>query len=186
MQFLNDFLPIVIFFFAYKVWGIYAATLSAILVCVSQVLYIYFKGKKPQMSQWISLGLIVVLGGATLLFKNEWFIKWKPTALYWLFSILLFGSQWVGQRPIIQRLLEKNIQLTRPVWLKLNFCWAIFFAVMGALNIYIAYHFNTNVWVNFKLFGSLGLTFIFILFQAWFISKSCSHLPADGDNSNAK
>ncbi|MFO1257203.1 MAG: septation protein A [Gammaproteobacteria bacterium] len=171
MQFIYDFLPIVIFFITYKAIDIYAATLAAIAVCVLQVGWTYFKGKKPEMSQWVSLGLIILLGGATVIFKNELFIKWKPTAVYWLFGVALLISQWVGNRPLMQRLLEKNIQLSSRVWRILNMSWSYFFITMGGLNLYIAYHFNTDTWVNFKLFGTLLLTIMFILAQAWYLSR---------------
>ena len=172
MQFFYDFLPIVVFFVAFNAFDIYVATIAAIVICSSQVLYTYFiKGKKPEPSQWISLVLILLLGGATVIFKNEWFIKWKPTAVYWLFSLLLLGSQWIGKKPIMQRLLDKNIQLANSSCRKLNFSWSGFFLAMGAANLYIAYEFSTDVWVNFKLFGTLGLTIVFILGQAWFLSR---------------
>lgn len=182
MQFLFDFLPIVIFFITYKTFDIYTATLAAIGVCILQVGWTYYKGKKPEMSQWISLGLIALLGGATVIFKNEMFIKWKPTAVYWIFGLALLISQWIGAKPLMQRLLEKNIELTRNVWKILNLSWSYFFLSMGGLNLYVAYNYNTDVWVNFKLFGTLGMTLVFILLQAWYLSRHTPHTSYSAKN----
>lgn len=171
MKFLADLFPIILFFIVYKFAGIYAATGAAILASVIQVAYSYFVSKKVDSMQWITLAIITVLGGATLLFHNELFIKWKPTAIEWAFALVFLLSQWVGKKPLTQRLLENNMQLPANLWQRLNLSWVAFFALMGLLNVYVLYHFSTNVWVNFKLFGMLGFTVVFVVWQAYYISK---------------
>jgi intracellular septation protein len=171
MKFFADLFPIILFFIVYKFAGIYAATAAAIVASVLQVAYSYFKAKKVDSMQWITLAIIVVLGGATLFFHNELFIKWKPTAIEWAFAIVFLLSQWFGEKTLTQRLMESNLQLPPELWTRLNFSWVLFFGLMGALNIYVIYHFNTNIWVNFKLFGMLGFTVVFVLWQAFYISK---------------
>jgi intracellular septation protein len=171
MKLLFDFLPILVFFIAYKFFGIYIATAAAIIISVLQVGIHWIRHRNVSSLQLISLVLIIVLGGSTLLFHNEVFIKWKPTALYWALSIFFFGSQIFGSRPCMQRLMESSITLPRHIWLTLNSAWAIFFGLMGILNLYVAYHFSTNTWVNFKLFGMLGLTLLFAIAQAIYLSK---------------
>ncbi|MCD6046836.1 MAG: septation protein [Gammaproteobacteria bacterium] len=171
MKFFADLFPIILFFIVYKFAGIYAATAAAIVASVLQVAYSYFKAKKVDSMQWVTLAIIVVLGGATLVFHNELFIKWKPTAIEWAFAIVFLLSQWFGEKTLTQRLMESNLQLPPELWIRLNFSWVAFFGLMGALNIYVIYHFDTNIWVNFKLFGMLGFTVVFVLWQAFYISK---------------
>lgn len=171
MKLLFDFLPIVVFFIVYKFYGIYAATAAAIGISVVQVAGYWLKHRKVQSLQLISLVLIVVLGGGTLLLHNELLIKWKPTVLYWILALVFTGTQWFNKKPLIQRLMETNINLPTKIWSQLNISWIIFFAIMGIVNILVAYHFDTNTWVNFKLFGMLGLTVIFVILQAFFLAK---------------
>lgn len=165
MKFLFDFFPIILFFIAYKLGDIYLATgtaiaASGIQVIVSRIKLGFFE-KMPVMT----LIVITVLGGATLLFRNEIFIKWKPTAVYWLLALAFILSQYIGQKPLIQRALERNVSLPSEIWLRLNLSWAVFFAFLGGLNLYVVQHFDTDTWVNFKLFGTLGLTILFIIVQ---------------------
>lgn len=171
MKFFADLFPIILFFIVFKFAGIYAATAAAIVASIIQVAYSYFKTKKVDSMQWITLAIIVVLGGATLLLHNELFIKWKPTAIEWAFALVFLLSQWFGEKTLTQRLMEGNLQLSPALWMRLNMSWVLFFTLMGALNVYIIYHFNTNVWVNFKLFGMLGFTVVFVIWQAFYISK---------------
>lgn len=126
---------------------------------------------------WVSLGIIVVFGGATLFFHNPTFIKWKPTALYWLFGGVLAGSALLFGRNLIRRMLEAQIQLPDPVWARLNLAWAAFFFVMGGINLYVAYSFSEEAWVNFKLFGGMGLMLAFVLAQGFFLSKYLEEDP---------
>jgi len=171
MRLLFDFLPVVAFFVVYKFFGIYIATAAAIVISLFQVISYWLKHRSLPSIQLMSLILILLFGGSTLLFHNELFIKWKPTVLYWLLAFAALISQYFAKKPLIQRLLETNITLPRPVWSSLNRNWVIFFTLMGGMNLWIAYSFDTNTWVNFKLFGFLGITFIFILIQAIYLGR---------------
>ena len=120
---------------------------------------------------WISLIIIVVMGGATILLRDPTFIKWKPTVLYWAFAGVLLGAAWLFQRNLIRAMMEQQISLPDHVWARLNLSWGAFFLLMGALNLYVAYHFSESTWVNFKLFGGLGLMLLFVLAQGVFLSR---------------
>lgn len=171
MRLLFDFLPIVIFFIAYKFFGIYVATAAAIIISLLQVIGDWIKHRTVSSIQLISLVLILLFGGGTLLLHNELFIKWKPTALYWLLALGALVTHYVGKKPLIQYLLETNIVLPPHLWSSLNRNWIIFFISMGGINLWVAYTFNTNTWVNFKLFGLLGITFLFIVAQAIYLAR---------------
>lgn len=170
MKLLIDFFPIVLFFAAYKIYGIYIATGVAIAAAIVQVAYYWFKHHRVETMNLITLILIVVLGGATLLLHDEWFIKWKPTALNWVLALAFLLTQFIGKKPLVQRMLGSNITLPKPIWLRLNISWVIFFILTGAANLYVAYSFDTNTWVNFKLFGLMGLTLVFIVAQAIYMA----------------
>jgi intracellular septation protein len=175
MKLLYDFFPIIIFFVVFKIWGIYAATASAIVVSLLQVIFYYLKHKKFERMQVITLILIVVLGGATLIFHNDMFIKWKVSIINWLFALAFLGSQFIGKKNFVKRMLDEKIQLPERVWTRLNLSWVIYFLVLGIANIYVVYHFSTNAWVNFKLFGVLGLTLIFVIIQGVYLAKHIKH-----------
>ena len=121
--------------------------------------------------QGITFVMIVILGTATLLAHNPMFIKWKPTAIYWTFSLLFFGSRFIGKKPFIQRIMEKTISLPQKIWNHLNWAWIMFFTTIGSVNLFVVYHFSTNTWVNFKLFGVLGSTLLFGIAQALYLAK---------------
>lgn len=171
MRLLFDFLPIVVFFIAYKLFGIYVATAAAIIISLLQVISYWIKHRNVPSIQLISLVLILFFGGGTLLLHNELFIKWKPTALYWLLACAALVTHYFRKKPLIQHLLETNIALPAPLWSSLNRNWIIFFTLMGSINLWVAYTFDTNTWVNFKLFGLLGITFVFILVQAIYLAR---------------
>lgn len=171
MKFLFDFFPIVLFFIAYKFYGIYTATSVAMVASIAQVSAFWLKQRRFESMHIVTLITILFLGGATLLFHNELFIKWKPTAINWTFALILLGSQFIGQKNIIQKLLEKNVTLPHKIWNRLNISWVIFLTLMGVINLYVAYSFNTDIWVNFKLFGVLGLTILFTIIQAVYLSR---------------
>lgn len=172
MKILFDFFPILAFFIAYKWGGIYVATGIAMVASLGQVLWSRHKKGRFEMMPLITLFTILILGGATLLFKNESFIKWKPTVVYWVLALVFLGSQYFGQRkPIMQRLAEDNIALPNFVWQRLNVSWVLFFLCMGVLNLYVANQFDTDTWVNFKLFGTLLCTLIFIIGQGIYMFK---------------
>ena len=171
MKFLFDLFPIALFFIAYKMGDIYLATITAIVASIVQVVWSRYKTGQFEKLPLITLGTIVILGGATLFFRNELFIKWKPTALYWVLALALVISQFIGNKPLMQRLLEQNVALPTKIWHQLNLSWALFFAAMGIANLYVVYHFDTDTWVNFKLFGTLGLTLVFIVLQGFYMTK---------------
>lgn len=171
MKFLFDFFPIVLFFIGYKLFGIYYATAIAMAASFIQVIFYRLKHQSYEKMHVISLIIIVVLGGATLFFHNPWFIKWKPTGIYWLTSLVFLGSAWFAQKPLIQKMMENNISLPQAIWYRLNYAWAIFFIIMGGANLYVAYYYDTNVWVNFKLFGGAGFTLVFVFLQAIYLTK---------------
>ena len=171
MRLLFDLFPVILFFVAYKAAGIYAATGVAIVASIGQIAWLKLRRRKVDGMQWVSLGIIVVFGGMTLLFHDETFIKWKPTVLYGLFAASLLIGRYVAGRNLIQAMMGKQIRLPDPIWDRLNLAWVVFFAVLGVLNIVIAYRFSTDTWVNFKLFGSMGLTLLFVVGQAFYFGR---------------
>lgn len=180
MKLLLDFFPIILFFVVFKVWGIYAATAVAIVATIAQIAYLRVKNGRVEPMQWMSLGVIVLFGGATLLAHDENFIKWKPTVLYWLMGGALLIGQVVFRKNLLRSVMGAQLQLPDAIWLKLNWAWTAFFAAMGALNLWIAYHFDTDTWVNFKLFGGMGLMVVFVIAQAIYMSR---YLPQEGTDN---
>lgn len=174
MKLLVDFFPIVLFFAAYKLADIYVATLAAIVGAVIQVAYTWIRTRKFETMHLVSLVLILVFGGATWFLRDPTFIKWKPTVLNWLFGLVFLGSQFIGDKPVIQRMLSAQIELPTFVWRRLNLAWVTFFLTIGTVNLYVAYSYEESVWVNFKLFGMLGLTVVFVLLQSVYLSR---HMP---------
>jgi intracellular septation protein len=171
MQMFFEFLPIVVFFIVYKVNGIYAATIAATLMSVFQVGFYWFKHKKIDSIQLGMLILIVALGSATIIFHNPIYIKWKPTVINWILALVFLITQFFGKKPLIQKMAGNKIELPPAIWRTLNLSWIGFFVIMGSANLYVAYHYNTNTWVDFKLFGVLGLTVLFIVLQSIFLAK---------------
>jgi len=171
MKLLYDFLPILLFFIAYKFFGLYVATAVAIGAAFLQVSIHWLRFKRWDKMQVITLILIVVLGGATLLLRDEIFIKWKPTIINWLFALVFLGSQFIGDKPVIQRLIGQQIVLPAAIWQRLSLSWVIFFFLLGVVNLWVVYNFSTDAWVNFKLFGMLGLTVLFVIVQAIYLGR---------------
>ena len=200
MKILFDFLPIALFFgmFKYadghKEWAastatdwlgfmvsggvvgateapVLLATVVVIVATLAQIVWLRLRGRKVDTMLWVSLGLVTVLGSATIYFHSETFIKWKPTMLYWLMGSALLVGQLVFRTNFIQRLMGAQMELPGAVWRTLNWAWAGFFAFMGVLNLWIAYQFDTNTWVNFKLFGGMGLMVLFVLGQALYLGR---------------
>lgn len=200
MKFLFDLFPVILFFGVFK-WGegnaetaqalgqqylsglvsdgmvtatqapILLATAVAILATIGQIGYLLARGRKVDTMLWVSLAIIAIFGGATIYFHNETFIKWKPTVLYWAFAAILLFSQMFFNKNIVRAMLEKQMALPEGIWRRVNLAWVAFFLTMGLLNIYVAYTFSTNVWVNFKMFGGMGLMFLFIVVQSLMLSK---------------
>lgn len=171
MKFLFDLFPVILFFIAYKAGGIYAATAVGIVATVAQIAWLWFKGRKIDTMLWISLAVISVFGGLTLILQDENFIKWKPTVLYWLFAATLLGGKLFFGRNLMKALLGEQLALPEVAWSRLNGWWAAFFAFMGVANLFVAFNFSTDDWVNFKLFGATGLMLAFVLAQGLFLSK---------------
>jgi intracellular septation protein len=171
MKFLFDLFPVILFFIAFKIAGIYAATSVAIAATFAQIGWLKLRGRKIEPMLWISLAIIVVFGGATLVFHDETFIKWKPTVLYWLFGVVLAGGVLFFRRNLLRMLIGDKLEMPDAAWTKLNWSWVGFFAFMGVANLYVAYNFSTDAWVNFKLFGGIGLMFVFVLAQGAFLSR---------------
>jgi intracellular septation protein len=171
MKLLYDFFPVLIFFIGYKLFGIYAATGVLIAASFIQVFYLWLRYRKVEPMHIIAFILVLFFGGATLVLHDTMFLKWKVSIVNWLFGAACLFSQWFSKKSIIQLLMEQNIQLPTSVWKRLNSMWAWFFIIMGTLNLYVAYHYSTNAWVNFKVFGMLGLTILFVILQTAYIYK---------------
>lgn len=177
MKLLFDFLPILLFFVAYKLYGIYVATAVAIAATLVQVGFTWFRSRKLETMHLVSLGLIVVFGGATLILQNPLFIMWKPTILYALFGVAFLGSQFIGQKTLVERMMGSMLVAPQPIWRKVNTAWAIFFLVLGVLNIYVAYNYSEEDWVNFKLFGLMSLTIVFMIGQGLWLARHAEPVP---------
>jgi intracellular septation protein len=207
MKLLFDFLPILLFFGAFKYaegqkdWAaqfatdhlgfvvsggivgpneapVLLATVVVIVATLAQIGWLVARGRKVDMMLWVSLGLVVVLGGATIWFHSETFIKWKPSVLYWVMGLGFWISRAVFRKNLLQTLMGEQLQLPAAVWQRLNFAWIAFFGLMGLANIYVAYSFSTATWVNFKLFGGIGLMLLFTLAQGLYLSR---YLQADDE-----
>ena len=165
-----ELLPLLLFFLAFKVWGIYTATGVAIGVSALQILWSLFKKKPITNMQWIALILLTTLGGASILLQDETYIKWKPTAVYWGFALVFFATHF-AQKPLIERLLGEKIQLLPAIWRRLNISWGLFFCFLGAANIYLLQHFDTETWVHFKVFGGFLCTLVFVIAQGFYLSR---------------
>jgi intracellular septation protein len=171
MKFLFDLFPIILFFVAFKVWGIFTATAVAIAATLVQIAWVAFRHRKVDPMLWVSLGVVTVFGGATLVLHNDTFIKWKPTVLYWAFSVVLIVSQLAFNKNLIEAMMGKQISLPHAIWGKLNIVWAIFFVLLGLVNLFVAYNYTTDQWVNFKLFGATGCLVVFIVGQSLWLAK---------------
>lgn len=171
MKLLFDLFPVILFFAVFKAAGVFAATTAAIMATFMQVAWVKYRHGKVDTMLWVSLGIITVFGGATLLLHDETFIKWKPTVLYWFFSSTLLVSPILFKKNLMRALLQDKMALPDPVWDNVNLSWSAFFAVLGIINLYVAFNYSTDAWVNFKLFGATGIMLVFILAQAAMLSK---------------
>lgn len=173
MKFLFDLFPVILFFIAFKFAGIYVATGVAIAATFAQIGWVWFRHRKVDTMLWVSLCIVTVFGGMTLIFHDETFIKWKPTVLYWAFATALAGSTLFFKKNLIRSLLTEQMQLPEAVWNQLNWSWIGFFVFMGIANLAVAFAFNlsTDDWVNFKLFGGMGLMLVFVIAQGLLLSK---------------
>jgi intracellular septation protein len=156
------------------------ATATAIIATLGQIIWVKLKHGKVDTMLWVSFAIIVVFGGATLLLHDEAFIKFKPSALYWLFAAILLFSKILFKKNLIRSMMEDKMRLPERIWNQLNLAWSGFFLMLGVLNLYVAWNFSTDTWVNFKLFGASGIMLIFIIAQAMLVAK---HVEADAKDS---
>jgi intracellular septation protein len=202
MKFLFDLFPVILFFIVYKLGEghqetanalvshylsglilggtvaasqapVILATVVGIIATVLQIGYLLVRGRKVDGMLWVSLGIIGVMGGATIYFHDDNFIKWKPTILYWTFALALLVGMFM-RKNLIRKAMEENIKLPDVVWARLGFAWAAFFVALGVLNLFVAFVFfknDTSSWVSFKLFGVTGLFFVFIIGQGFLLAK---------------
>lgn len=154
-----------------KLAPILLATLVVMLATVAQIIWVRLRHGKVDRILWISLVLVMIMGGLTLIFQNEAFIKWKPTLLYWVFAASMAFAAWVLKKNPVKAMLGEQLTLPEPVWNRLSLSWIAFFLGMGALNLFVAFNFSTDTWVNFKLFGGMGLLLAFVLGQGVVLSK---------------
>ncbi len=208
MKQLFDFFPILLFFIVYKFYldlpeawilsvngllpfmalepgearhAIYLATLTAILATVVQVALVALIKRKVEKMLLVTLLLLLVFGGATLFLKDPVFIKWKPTAINWLFAVVFLGSHFIGDKPLVQRMMGHALEIAdRSVWARLNLAWILFFVLSGVANLVVAFNFSEEIWVDFKLFGLLGLTLIFVIGQAFWLAR---FIPPESEQS---
>lgn len=171
MKQLFEFIPVILFFIAYKFYDIYVATAIVIVATMILVSFNWIKYRKVETMQWITLGLILLMGGATLYLQDEQFIKWKLTLIEWLFGIAFLGSQFLGKKPFVQLMMNSALELPDLVWRRLNLMWALFFISVGFINLYVMQYYNTDDWVTFKTFGVPALMVVFILLQVVFLYK---------------
>lgn len=171
MKILFDLFPVILFFIVFKIYGIYAATASAIAATVVQILWVKWRHGKIDTMLWVSFGIIAIFGGATLLLHDETFIKWKPSILYWFLTAALLLSHLLFGKNLIRAMMQDKIALPVHVWNYLNLGWSLFFAVLGVVNLYVAFNYPTATWVNFKLFGATGMMLAFILLQGVLLAK---------------
>lgn len=204
MKILFDLFPVILFFAVFKLAGsnpdatqafaayigyqadpahlpVLAATATAIIATLAQIIWVKWRHDKVDTMLWVSFAIIVVFGGATLLLHDEAFIKVKPTALYWLFALVLIFSDIFFKKNLIRSLMQEKMSLPDRIWGQLNLAWSGFFILLGILNLYVAWNFATDTWVNFKLFGATGIMFIFIILQAMMVSK---YIEVDKKESN--
>ena len=171
MQFLHDFWPVIAFFVAYKMGGIYVATTTLMVAMAIQIGWQWYRKKTVNKMLLISGGLVLVFGTATLVFQDKTFLQWKPTIANWLFAAAFLASQLIGQkRTLAERIMGEAIELSTTLWNQLNLMWVFYFTLLGGLNLFVAYNFDEATWVNFKLFGTLALTVLMVLAQAAWIS----------------
>ena len=171
MKFLYDFFPILLFFVAYKLGDIYIATGVAIAAAAVQTGAFWIRHRRFETMHLVTFGLLLFFGGLTLLLRDPVFIKWKPSVINWLFAAVFLGSHWIGKKPAVERMMGHAIQVPSAVWLRLSWMWIIFFISVGLLNLYVAYTFSEETWVNFKLFGMLGITLAFVIAQSFYLGR---------------
>lgn len=170
-KFLFDLFPIILFFIAFKIYDIFIATAVAIIATLLQIIYVYLKDKKVEKVLLFNGVMITFLGGLTILLQDKMFIMWKPSVLYWCFALILLFSNLFLKKNLVQMALGKQVELKNKFWNVINWYTSIFFVLLGFINLYVAYNFSEDTWVNFKLFGITGLLLIYMIFLGLYISK---------------
>ncbi len=171
MKQLLEFFPILLFFVAYKLYDIYIATAVVIGATIVQVAIAWFKYRKVETMQWITLALVIVFGGATIILHDEQYLKWKFSIIEWLFGLAFLSSHFIGKKTFIERMMSSNLTLPANIWQRLNFSWATFFISVGFINVYVMYNYNTDDWVTFKTFIAPALMVVFMVVQMSFLYK---------------
>lgn len=184
MKFLFDFFPILLFFAAFKLYGIYVATAVAIAASFVQTGLFWAKHRRFESLHLITLAMVVVFGGATLIFHDEAFIKWKFSIVNWLLGSVFLFTQIIGDKPLLKRALDSQISLPDFVWRRLNMVWVVYFMFLGFANLYIMQHFDTDTWVSIKTFGDLALTLLVTLGQGFYMFRYLKPVPLPADNNN--
>jgi len=179
MQLLIDFLPIISFFVAYKFSNVYVATGIMLVVLVLTVAYQWLKHRKVGPMLIVSAGIGLIFGGLTLWLRDQTFVQWKPTVVYWLLSLGLLVGTWLTDKPVVQRLLDSTLPLPADAWRTLNNLWIVAFAIIGAINLYVVYHFDLDTWVDFKFYGLTGLTVLFAIVQGVWMAGKLPPEPED-------
>lgn len=192
-----DFIPLLLFFIVFKLeprelellgqsWtlgGIFSAT--AVLIASSVLVYgtLLIGQRRLEKGQWLTLIGCLVFGSLTLAFHSETFLKWKAPVVNWLFALGFLGSQFIGQQPLVQRMMGHAIELPSAVWRKLNMAWVVFFLFSGSINLFVAFSFH-DIWVDFKVFGSLGMTLVFLVAQGIYIARHAQNRPANAQEES--
>jgi len=206
MKFFLDFFPVLLFFLVYKFFGdippqiidlanslpvieinpqepkdaIYFATLVLIIATIAQNAVHFLIYHKLEKMHLISLGILLAFGTLTLAFKDPLFIKWKVSIFNWFFGAAIIGSQFIGKKSLIERMMSHAINVPKNIWKQVNMMWGLFFLLVGVVNIYVAYNYSEDTWVNFKLFGVLGMTFVFMILQGVYLAKHALPEEAEG------
>ncbi len=172
MKLLIDFLPIILFFITIKATDdFFLATIVIMVATLLQVAYIKYRYGRVEKMLLVTLVAVLIFGGITLALQDEIFLKWKVSIVNWLFALVFIGSQFIGKKTIIERMMGANLSLPSAIWTKLNLMWAGFFTFLGFLNLYVAYNYDNQTWADFKLYGMIGLTLVFIVIQTVYISR---------------
>ncbi len=181
MQILIDFLPIIVFFATYKFAGMYAATGAIMVAMALQISFQWVRDRTVSKMLLTSGILVAVFGGITLLLRNPIFIQWKPTVVNWLFAAAFLGSRYIGEKTLTERMMGEAVQLEPVMWRQLNLMWIGNFSFLGAANLYVVYNFDEATWVNFKLFGMLGLTLVMVVIQVlWIAARTAGQQQEEG------
>lgn len=186
MKLLYDLVPLLLFFGAFKLYDIYVATAVAIAATLAQIGAQGLVRRRVETLPLVTFGALAVFGGLTLALRDELFIMWKPTIVYWILGVVVLASQWIGRAPVLERLFRGQIALPAAVWAGQNRSWGLFFLALGALNLYVAFYYRPELeaaarqatWVNFKVFGLLALTLAFLLVQGMRVARHLQAPPA--------